>query len=426
MFEESPHSNKRDLVSIDVLSNARIEELLSFADEISQNLRAWSALCPGLILASLFYEPSTRTRLSFESAMLRLGGGTIGIADPRSSSASKGESLADTVRIIGGSYADVIVLRHPSEGAARHAADYAPVPVINAGDGSHEHPTQTLCDLYVLRRSKKKLKGLNVVFCGDLKFSRTVHSLAYALARFGAHLFSAPQTGLEMPESILRRLKEEFGNEPTKLASFPPKDLKDFPKIDAIYLTRPQRERFQEKEKKEEAAYLRLERKLFTSDAFAEAILMHPLPRTEELPPEWDQDPRSLYFQQASFGVPVRMAILAYCLGRKEFGKELPLPKNGELYRSELGLRCSNSNCISRAETRYTQSCFRLFFQKTFSMRCEYCEMESNPSFWGLQSNRLAWPISAKPIPPTFDADLVLFNNIEELRAQDFDLSPSH
>ncbi|HEX4211418.1 MAG TPA: hypothetical protein VHY56_13560, partial [Candidatus Binataceae bacterium] len=184
---------KYDLVSIDDLESAEIERIFELADGFSAAIEAGRppAIASGLIMATLFYEPSTRTRLSFESAMHRLGGSVISSADMHASSAAKGESLADTVRVVS-TYADMIVVRHPYDGAARVAAEYATVPIINAGDGSREHPTQTLCDLYVLRRKKGHLKGLTVALCGDLKFGRTVHSLIYALARFGANIVAVP------------------------------------------------------------------------------------------------------------------------------------------------------------------------------------------------------------------------------------------
>src|ERR1700751_4243800 len=184
---------KYDLVSIEDLAIPEIEQIFELADVFADNLRDGvpSTRANGLIMATLFYEPSTRTRLSFESAMLRLGGSVISSADMRTSSAAKGESLADTVRVVS-AYADLVVVRHPCDGAARVAAEYATVPVINAGDGSREHPTQTLCDLYILRRKKGDLKGLTLAICGDLKFGRTVHSLIYALARFGANIVAAP------------------------------------------------------------------------------------------------------------------------------------------------------------------------------------------------------------------------------------------
>jgi aspartate carbamoyltransferase catalytic subunit len=185
----------RHLVSIDDLSLDEIKQLFVHARTFAEDLRASAELCRGMIAASLFYEPSTRTRLSFESAMLRLGGGVITAADMRNLSASKGESLADTARVVSGAYADLVVLRHSSEGAARLAAQYSTVPVINAGDGAHEHPTQTLCDLYNLWIERGRIEGLDVVLAGDLRYSRTIHSFAYALARFGANVVCVPAPG---------------------------------------------------------------------------------------------------------------------------------------------------------------------------------------------------------------------------------------
>src|SRR6516162_9944595 len=269
--------HKTDVVSIDDLTLPEIERVFTLADEFAEALARGAplAVAGGLIMATLFYEPSTRTRLSFESAMHRLGGAVISSPDMHASSAAKGESLADTARVVS-SYADVIVLRHPSDGAARVAAEYAPVPVINAGDGSREHPTQTLCDLYVLRRKKGHLKGLTVALCGDLKFGRTVHSLIYALARFGANIVTAPFGGMEVPEYVLDRvaaernyqfstvsldeLKSQDGgfdalyltpNAPHQMALFTGANpLENMPaarppvSLDAFYLTRLQRERF--------------------------------------------------------------------------------------------------------------------------------------------------------------------------------------
>ncbi|MEZ6020633.1 MAG: aspartate carbamoyltransferase [Planctomycetota bacterium] len=225
----------RHLVSIDDLSLDEIRSLFEHADRFASDPRGFADTCRGMISASLFYEPSTRTRLSFESAMLRLGGGVLTAAEMRNSSASKGESLADTVRVVGGGYADVIVLRHSSEGAARLAAEYSPVPVINAGDGAHEHPTQTLCDLYNLHVERGGIEGLEVVLAGDLKYSRTVHSFAYALARFNANIICVPQPGFEMPRYVLRRLQEQFGVEPVRADVRRLGDLAG--KSDAVYLT---------------------------------------------------------------------------------------------------------------------------------------------------------------------------------------------
>src|SRR5258708_34651387 len=201
---------KFDIVSIEDLETSDIERVFALADEFAQQLERGEQIttAAGLIMATLFYEPSTRTRSSFESAMHRLGGAVISSADMHASSAAKGESLADTVRVVC-AYADLLVVRHPNDGAARVAADYAAVPIINAGDGSREPPTQTLCDLYILRRKKGQLRGLTVAICGDLKFGRTVHSLIYALARFGANILAVPYGGMDVPAYVLERVAAE-------------------------------------------------------------------------------------------------------------------------------------------------------------------------------------------------------------------------
>src|SRR5688572_19610975 len=289
---------KRDLVSIEDLSTAEILELFDHADEFRANLRAWSDLCAGTIMATLFFEPSTRTRLSFESAMLRLGGGVITAADEKNTSRSKGESLADTVRVVGGSYADILVVRHPEDGAARVAARYARVPVINGGDGAHEHPTQTLCDLYTLWKEKGRLEGLDVVLCGDLRYSRTIHSFAYALARFDANIVTIPYPGFEMPTYVLERLRRAFGvqaraasvgdlpgiasspnsaayltaSKPHQLALFTELTPYQLGHIDAIYMTRAQRERHHGESTEN---YPRISQSLLRSERLKDARVMH-------------------------------------------------------------------------------------------------------------------------------------------------------
>ena len=227
---------KFDVVSIEDLETSDIERVFSLADGFAEQLERGEQIttAAGLIMATLFYEPSTRTRLSFESSMHRLGGAVISSADMHASSAAKGESLADTVRVVAG-YADLIVLRHPHDGAARVAAEYAPCPVLNAGDGSREHPTQTLCDLYILRKKKGHLKGLTVALCGDLKFGRTVHSLIYALARFGANIVAVPTSGMDVPDYVLERLAAERNY---SLSTVTMDELKSLAGgLDALYLT---------------------------------------------------------------------------------------------------------------------------------------------------------------------------------------------
>ena len=230
----------RHVVSINDLSDKDIETIFEIAQSFLKELPdphfpyrigRSSKIASNFILASLFFEPSTRTRLSFESAMLRLGGEVITSADPATSSAAKGESLADSVRVIS-NYADIMVIRHPRDGAARLAADYSPIPVINGGDGSHEHPTQTLCDLFTLKKKNKHLKNLKVAISGDLRGSRTIHSFVYALARFGATIMPMPAKGMELPEHVGRRLREEFGCQMVSVQ----KGEGD-PSIDALYVT---------------------------------------------------------------------------------------------------------------------------------------------------------------------------------------------
>lgn len=410
---------KYDVVSIDDLALSEIERIFTLADRFSEALEGSERLtvADGLIMATLFYEPSTRTRLSFESAMHRLGGSVISSPDMRASSAAKGETLADTVRVVS-AYADVIVLRHPHDGAARVAAEYAPCPVINAGDGSREHPTQTLCDLYVLRKKKGHLKGLTVALCGDLKYGRTVHSLIYALARFGANIVAVPTAGMNVPNYVLERVRadsnysfsivsmEELGslagnldalyltpNAPHQMALFtsemPIESLPagQAPKaLDAFYVTRLQKERLAEKGAAPEE-YVRFDARALKTSRTHGAVVMHPLPRTTELDYELDSDPRAIYFEQAAAGVPVRMAMVAWILEHAA-GAELPaavgLPS--VRFRSEPAPRCPNANCITRFETSYLAPKFRLGragANNILMLRCDYCDRELGVEFVG-------------------------------------------
>lgn len=396
-------SQKRDLVSIEDLSTEEILELFHHADEFRDNLSAWSDLCRGTIMATLFFEPSTRTRLSFESAMLRLGGGVITAADEKSTSRSKGESLADTVRVVGGSYADILVVRHPEDGAARVAARYARVPVINGGDGSHEHPTQTLCDLYTLWKEKGRLEGLEVVLCGDLRYSRTIHSFCYALARFRANIVTMPYPGFELPDYVLRRLRRDFGvqtaaasvgdlpglagssnaaayltaSQPHQLALFTQLTPVEVNRIDAIYMTRAQRERHSGEETKN---YPRLSTNTLRAAAARDARVMHPLPRVDEIDYEVDADPRSVYFRQAELGVPMRMALMAYLLGRIQL-RAAPRAEHATTPGVDTRslMRCRNERCITNGEgVRYLERDFRVRQKagETPSLECAYCERE--------------------------------------------------
>ena len=387
----------RHLVSIDDLSLVEMQSLFEAAKSFSENLAGHAGLCPGQISASLFYEPSTRTRLSFESAMLRLGGGVITAADMSVSSASKGESLADTVRVVGGGYADILVLRHPSEGAARLAAEYSTVPVINAGDGSHEHPTQTLCDLYSLWVERGHIEGLDVVLAGDLRYSRTIHSFAYALARFGANILCVPQGGFELPDYVMQRLREEFGVEPIRANASKMGDLAaesdviymtpqkphqlslftdakgwNVSHVDAVYMTRPQTERYAEGEG-EDLSYLQLGKSALAADSLRDAVVMHPLPRRDEISAEIDNDPRSIYFKQAARGVPIRMAILAALMGKLPLLDSPPAAGMPTYAVSEGENPCLNPSCISNTETRHVTPRVALASRLPLRVQCAFC-----------------------------------------------------
>jgi aspartate carbamoyltransferase catalytic subunit len=289
------------------LSVQEYEALFTRAEEIVRSPKDYSRQCAGRVMATLFYEPSTRTRLSFEAAMLRLGGQVLSVSDPETSSAKKGESLADTVRIAAG-YADIIVLRHPKEGAARLAAAYAPIPLINGGDGAREHPTQTLTDLFTIRTFKKRLEDLTVAFCGDLRYGRTVHSLIKALARYkGIRLVLISPEELRLPDHVKEEVLEIGDQISMKEKTLMEEDLAS---CDVLYMTRIQKERFFNEEdyiKLRDTYILTQERMRLAKD---DMIVMHPLPRVTEIAQELDDDKRAVYFQQARLGMFVRMALI--------------------------------------------------------------------------------------------------------------------
>lgn len=302
----------RDIISIRDLKKSEIEYILQRSSKFEKSLSKGNTKpLKGKILATLFFEPSTRTRLSFTSAMHRLGGSVLGFSGTEATSVKKGENLSDSIRTVE-SYSDVIVIRHPVEGSAKLAADVATIPVINGGDGAHSHPTQTLLDLYTIKEFKKKIKGLKIVLSGDLKYGRTVHSLAYALALFGADMvFVSPKT-LEMPQDITTELKHKFGINIKQEYSFE----KVIDNTDVLYVTRIQKERFPDPEEYEKVkgAY-KVDMELLQK-AKKDIIVMHPLPRVNEIDPEIDKTSHAVYFKQAFNGVPVRMATLASVLGK--------------------------------------------------------------------------------------------------------------
>jgi len=298
----------RDIVSIKDFSREEIDYILETTDVVEPMARKGSHTLDGKIMATLFFEPSTRTRLSFESAMYRYGGKCIGFAEPKAASVEKGENLADTVRVVE-SYADLLVIRHPLEGAARLAAEFASVPVINAGTGAEEHPTQALLDLYTIRRELGKIDGLNIVLAGDLRYGRTVHSLAYALSLYDINLFLVSPPLLRMRKEVLEEVKGRI-----KLQEL--EDLsKVIPQADVIYMTRIQKERFGSLEdyEKVRGSYILTAEDL--KPAKGEMIVMHPLPRVDEIADSVDRTPHSKYFKQVWYGLLVRMSLIGLVLG---------------------------------------------------------------------------------------------------------------
>ena len=300
----------RNLINADDFNVEEINEILNLAEEIIKSPSDFSNLCNGKILGTLFFEPSTRTRLSFESAIHRLGGDCIGFSESASSSTSKGESLADTIRTVS-NYTDIIAMRNPKEGSAVLASSYAEVPLINAGDGGHQHPTQTLTDLLTIWMTKKRLNNMTIGLCGDLKFGRTVHSLIKAMSRYENNQFVliSPEE-LQVPDYIKIFLKSkniEF-KEVEKMEDV-------IGELDILYMTRVQRERFFN-----EADYVRLKDSYILDNdkmklASDDLAVLHPLPRVNEIATEVDSDPRAVYFKQVRYGVIVRMALILKLLG---------------------------------------------------------------------------------------------------------------
>lgn len=342
---------RKSLTEMGDLRIGEIMDILALAAEFKANIRSHRGVASGFLMASLFLEPSTRTRGSFEAAMKRLGGDTITTTDFKSSSMEKGETFDDSIRIWG-NYCDLIVLRHEESGAPRVAANISSVPIINAGDGINEHPTQALCDLLTLKEEFGILEGLNVAICGDLRNGRTVHSLAYGLLLLGNSVTFVPGTGLDLTEGTKKYLREHFGS---VITEFPPSqigygDLYDgdyeakaymfhkprsglefdykektiYSEVrpDALYFTRCQAERGSSAN---QAGYPRVSLNNLETEFFSRAIVMHPLPRLDEVSVLLDDHPRSRYFKQAANGVPIRMALICLMLGLKPWSSEAPL-----------------------------------------------------------------------------------------------------
>jgi len=304
----------RSLINILDLSVEEIDGLLNVADDIIANPDKYSQVCRGKKLATLFFEPSTRTRLSFEAAMYELGGHVLGFSDAGSSSATKGESVADTTKMVN-CYADIIAMRHPKEGAPLVASMHSKIPVINAGDGGHNHPTQTLTDLLTIRRKKGKLDNFTIGFCGDLKFGRTVHSLIQALSRYeNVKIVLISPEELKLPSYVKKDVLQKNGIEYVQTT-----DLEAvLPELDVLYMTRVQKERFLSEEE-----YIRLRdsyiltREKLVKNAKDDLAILHPLPRVNEISVDVDDDPRACYFEQALNGKFVRMALIMELLGLK-------------------------------------------------------------------------------------------------------------
>lgn len=301
----------RDIVSIKDFTREEIDYILKIATSMEEIAKKGSDMLHGKILATLFFEPSTRTRLSFESAMNKLGGTTIGFAEPKVAAIKKGENLADTIRVVE-NYADVMVLRHPLEGAARLAAEFASVPVINAGSGAEEHPTQALLDLYTILKEKETIDGLNITLMGDLRYGRTVHSLAYALSLYKVKLFLISPDLLRMRREVSDAIKQKI--QITEGSAIE----KALPQTDVLYVTRIQAERFPDP-----AEYAKVSGTYkidvpILQDAKEDMIIMHPLPRVDEIDQEVDNTPHARYFRQVWNGIVTRTALLALILGAKK------------------------------------------------------------------------------------------------------------
>jgi aspartate carbamoyltransferase catalytic subunit len=301
----------RDITSIEDLSREEIDYILNVSRTMEPFAARGSDLLKGKILANIFFEPSTRTRLSFESAMLKLGGNCIGFADAESTSVKKGENLADTIRTVE-NYADIIALRHPLEGAAKLAAEFAQIPVINAGSGAEEHPTQALVDLYTILKAKEKIDELKITIIGDLRYGRAVHSLAYALSMYNIELTLASPQSLRMRREVLRAIQNKIPVIETQNVE------KAISQTDVLYVTRIQKERFPDQAEyaKVKGTY-RIDLKTIANGK-KDLIILHPLPRVDEIAPEVDSTNQALYFKQVWNGIVVRMALLSLLLGLTE------------------------------------------------------------------------------------------------------------
>lgn len=349
----------KHLIDLNDFSRSEWEEIISTAVQIEKAPEKYSDLCRGKILATLFYEPSTRTKMSFQTAMLRLGGNVIGFDNPQNSSVAKGESVKDTVKIVSG-YADIIAMRSAQEGTAFASSMYADCPVINAGDGGHLHPTQTLTDLLTLTQEMGRLDHLTIGLCGDLKNGRTVHSLIKALSCFEGNEFILISTKeLKIPQYI-KNFMDAYNckyKEVTSLKSA-------MPQLDVLYMTRIQKERFASEEEylTQKNIYVLDKEKMLEGKPTLKVL--HPLPRVDEIANDVDDDSRAVYFKQAVHGMYVRMALILFCLNRSNGSQETPKP-----FPTSHKERCTNPKCITQTEAYLPQ-----IFEKSGDMLiCKYC-----------------------------------------------------
>ena len=355
----------RSLIDITDFSVEELYDLMQTACHISEHPEEYSDACKGKKLATLFFEPSTRTRLSFEAAMLELGGSVIGFSEASSSSASKGESMADTAKILS-CYADIMAIRHPKEGAPYVAAKNASIPVINAGDGGHCHPTQTLADLLTIYRENGDFEGLTVGCCGDLKYGRTVHSLLAALSRYeNVKVILISPEELKLPDYVRKEVLDKAGMEYVEVTS-----LEDaIGQLDVLYMTRIQRERFHDPdayERLKDSYILDVEKMKAAKETMR---VLHPLPRVNEISVKVDADPRAAYFRQALNGKYMRMALILKLLQDAKEGKQMIEPEDVLVDT----LKCTNDRCITTTEQELPHA-FKCVDKENGIYRCIYCE----------------------------------------------------
>ena len=356
----------KSLIDIHDLTVEELYELIEIANDIDGNPAKYAEACKGKTLATLFFEPSTRTRLSFESAMLSLGGNVIGFSEAQSSSAAKGESVADTAKTIS-CYADIIAMRHPKEGAPLVAAMNASIPVINAGDGGHFHPTQTLTDLLTIYREKGRLNNLTVGFCGDLKYGRTVHSLIAALSRYeGIKIVLISPDELKLPSYVVFETLNKKGMQYRETTSLD----EAISELDILYMTRIQRERFADPYEYERLkdSYILTPDKLMA--AKSDLSVLHPLPRVNEISVAVDKDPRACYFKQVKNGKYIRMALILKLLREAAHGGSIEMPQGDYLVNR---VSCKNPVCITICEQELDQI-FKWTERENGVCRCFYCE----------------------------------------------------